>query len=274
MDAMYNMRGDYEIVDVPGSNFADEVSSTRQRSRQTRKRAAFSIGGLLFLVILATQDWAGYYKFTARQDSLLQKSGDHDKTSLYALSVLKSPSRQSFLYQYQSDIPKEISDSMNFSVDPCTNFYEHVCGRWIENAEIPPDRGSVSKSWDGAESRVKARLKAIFEVRIQALAAELPTFAAFYSRALLCQLAGKIPPWLTSARLSRRSIHPAARLVRDSTRLTVHLHSAQQLFRRTPARRGLKRARGGRYSSCMDMDTVSRLGASPIQPILRQARSP
>jgi hypothetical protein len=95
MDALYNMRGDYEIVDVLGSNFSDQVSGTRQSAtkilpgRQTRKRSACSIGGLLFLVLLATLDWAGYYKFTARQDSLLQKSGDHD---LHACSQVTKPS--------------------------------------------------------------------------------------------------------------------------------------------------------------------------------------
>ena len=163
MDSVRNPRGDYEIVAVK-DNPDLELANSRQRSKKIRRNAACSIGVLLCLVLMTSQKWTGHYKFTYGADSLLDKSIDKQHSSLYALSVLKSPARHDFLFQYKSEIPNEVASSMNFSVDPCTNFYEHVCGRWIESAEIPPDKGSVSKSWDGAEGRVKSRLKAIFEV--------------------------------------------------------------------------------------------------------------
>jgi len=116
---------------------------------------------MVICVALAAKDWN------------LMSSSDEDHSNLIAttpgdqalvvFSSLNSKIRKSFLSSYRDEIPEDVGDGMNFTVDPCINFYEHVCGRWIENAEIPPESGSVSKSWDGAEDRVRSRLKKIFE---------------------------------------------------------------------------------------------------------------
>ena len=34
----------------------------------------------------------------------------------------------------------DVLAAMNFSVDPCDNFYEFVCGRWIHDTPIPPTK--------------------------------------------------------------------------------------------------------------------------------------
>lgn len=37
----------------------------------------------------------------------------------------------------------EILESINTSVNPCINFYEHSCGSWIKSHRIPPDEDSI-----------------------------------------------------------------------------------------------------------------------------------
>jgi len=209
MDFVGNQRGNYEIVNVKDS---PQSSNNPNRSGRARRTAAISISILLGIVLLVSFKWTSNFEYKGRNDDLLEGSKGSSE-SLFAVSSLQSPVRKSFLFQYESEIPQEVSSAMNFSVDPCINFYEHVCGKWIETAEIPPDKGSLSKSWDGAEDRVKSRLRGIFE-------AEYPP--------------GLHPPGYPDAPYTR-------------------LHDW--------------------YESCMDLETVERLGASPIKPILEKVDS-
>ena len=56
-----------------------------------------------------------------------------------------SPARQEFLSSVRADLPNYVSRDMDFSVDPCDNFYEHVCGAWVENTTIPGHLASFDR---------------------------------------------------------------------------------------------------------------------------------
>ena len=120
MDFLGNSRGNYEIVEV--QNLPENHETSLKRSRKARRNAALSISILLVMVLLASGNWTSYFKYTGRPDSLLESPIENNKISLFAMSSLQSPVRKSFLFQYEAEIPEEVSTSMNFSVDPCPNF--------------------------------------------------------------------------------------------------------------------------------------------------------
>ena len=43
---------------------------------------------------------------------------------------------------------KLIYESINASVDPCDDFYEFACGKWIERHEIPPDASRIVNAYE------------------------------------------------------------------------------------------------------------------------------
>jgi hypothetical protein len=58
----------------------------------------------------------------------------------------------------KADLPSDLASAMNFSVNPCENFYEYTCGTWLSESVIPPDRTRNAKSWDDAKRRVNDKL--------------------------------------------------------------------------------------------------------------------
>ena len=57
----------------------------------------------------------------------------------------------------------EIVSGMNFSVDPCDNFYEFVCGDWLEQQKVPADKPVYIKSYDFARDLVTKQMADMYQ---------------------------------------------------------------------------------------------------------------
>ena len=80
--------------------------------------------------------------------------------------------RGHFLNKLQSEFPKRMAAAMNFTQDPCNNFYEFSCGRWIAEAEIPATQTALAMAWDAADDQATEALHKL-------LAAEYPRSSRF-----------------------------------------------------------------------------------------------
>jgi putative endopeptidase len=75
--------------------------------------------------------------------------------------------------------------AMNASADPCSDFYQYSCGKWLEQTEIPADEGSWVRSFNGVRKRNEAELRRILESAAQASAGAEPSkLGTFYATCL------------------------------------------------------------------------------------------
>ena len=56
------------------------------------------------------------------------------------------------------DLPRSVTEGINFSNSQCDNFYEYACGNWVDQATIPGDKPAWSMRWDGTQKAVDAEL--------------------------------------------------------------------------------------------------------------------
>jgi len=62
----------------------------------------------------------------------------------------------------ESPLAQEIRSNMDFTTNPCDNFYQFACGSWINNTVLSQDENIVTKSFTMIEKKNTETLKALF----------------------------------------------------------------------------------------------------------------
>lgn len=66
-----------------------------------------------------------------------------------------------------SKVSDYVLEAMNFTVDPCEDFYEYACGAWMRKFDIPEDLTYFSRSFTALFEEIQKELRVILEVDLQ-----------------------------------------------------------------------------------------------------------
>ncbi|ELU15641.1 hypothetical protein CAPTEDRAFT_219430 [Capitella teleta] len=91
-----------------------------------------------------------------------QELADKAKSVADKLELARNPPREVCVSVDCLRASVHILETMNSSVAPCDNFYEHACGGWISQAKVPSHRHYTSMTKE-MEAVVKSRLRSLLE---------------------------------------------------------------------------------------------------------------
>ncbi|KIH68187.1 hypothetical protein ANCDUO_01482 [Ancylostoma duodenale] len=83
-------------------------------------------------------------------------------------------------YNLASDI---LTKAINFSVDPCEDFFEFTCGNWIANHPIPSHKTSYSQ-FANLSDKVQEKMREIFESKEMFGSKSMNALKAMYRRCM------------------------------------------------------------------------------------------
>jgi hypothetical protein len=72
-------------------------------------------------------------------------------------------------------LANDVVSMMDNKTDPCTDFYQYACGRWIEQTPLPPGVGNLNPSFEDLEKKNEERILEIVDE-------EWPLISDFFSR--------------------------------------------------------------------------------------------